>query len=122
MGRIMYLATTTFSDIFKSGFTENIKAFSIVDTAIALILAFILGLFIFYVYKKTFNGVMYSQNFGVSLMAMTVITTFIILGVTSNVVLSLGMVGALSIAVFVQRLKNLWILHFYFGQLPEALF
>ena len=69
-------------------------------------MAFALGLFIFFIYKNTFNGVMYSASFGVSLMAMTMITTLIILAVTSNVVLSLGMVGALSIVRFRTAIKE----------------
>ncbi|CDM69043.1 putative membrane protein [Clostridium bornimense] len=96
----------TFNDIFKSSFLEKTSSFSIVDTLIALGLAFALGLFIFYVYKKTFNGVMYSANFGVSLMVMTLITTLVILAVTSNVILSLGMVGALSIVRFRTAIKE----------------
>ena len=74
--------------------------------AIALCLAFLLGLFIFFVYKKTFTGVMYSSSFGVTLMALTMITTLVILAVTSNVVLSLGMVGALSIVRFRTAIKE----------------
>ncbi len=100
------LSAITFQDIFKSSFTENIVSFSIMDTAIAMVLAFCIGLFIFMVYKKTFNGVLYSSSFGVSLMAMTLITTFVILAVTSNVVLSLGMVGALSIVRFRTAVKE----------------
>ena len=84
-----------FSDIFKSSFLENITSVSILDMVIALALAFCLGLFIFMVYKKTFSGVMYSSNFGVTLISLTMITTLVILAVTSNVVLSLGMVGSL---------------------------
>lgn len=102
----MNLATVNFNDILKSSFTENIASFSILDTAIAMVLAFCIGLFIFMVYKKTFNGVLYSSSFGVSLMAMTLITTFVILAVTSNVVLSLGMVGALSIVRFRTAVKE----------------
>ena len=69
-------------------------------------LALAIGLFIFSVYKKTFNGVMYSSSFAVSLVAMTLITTLIILAVTSNIVLSLGMVGALSIVRFRSAIKE----------------
>ncbi|MBQ2276667.1 MAG: DUF4956 domain-containing protein [Lachnospiraceae bacterium] len=98
--------TTTFGDIFKSSYTDNITSFSVVDTMIALALAFAIGIFIYFVYKKTFNGVMYSSSFGVSLIAMTLITTFVILAVTSNVVLSLGMVGALSIVRFRAAIKE----------------
>lgn len=96
----------TFNDIFKSSFLEKASSFSIPDMVIALSLAFAIGLFIFLVYKKTFRGVMYSENFGVSLIAMTLITTLIILAVTSNVVLSLGMVGALSIVRFRSAIKE----------------
>lgn len=73
---------------------------------IALVLAFGLGMFIFLVYKKTFQGVMYSSSFGVTLIALTMITTVVILAVTSNVVLSLGMVGALSIVRFRTAIKE----------------
>ena len=96
----------TFQDIFKSSFLENISSVSLLDMAIALILAFCLGLFIFLVYKKTFTGVMYSSSFGVTLVALTMITTVVILAVTSNVVLSLGMVGALSIVRFRTAIKE----------------
>lgn len=95
-----------FNDIFKSSFLETMTSVSILDMAIALILAFGLGLFIFLVYKKTFNGVMYSSSFGVTLIALTMITTIVILAVTSNVVLSLGMVGALSIVRFRTAIKE----------------
>ena len=96
----------TFSDIFKSSFLENVTSVSLFDMAIALLLAFGLGIFIFLVYKKTYNGVMYSAGFGVTLIALTMITTLVILAVTSNVVLSLGMVGALSIVRFRTAVKD----------------
>jgi len=96
----------TFQDIFKSSFLENISSVSILDMVLALALAFGLGLFIFLVYKKTYQGVMYSSSFGVTLIALTMITTVVILAVTSNVVLSLGMVGALSIVRFRTAIKE----------------
>lgn len=96
----------SFQDVFKSSFLEKATDFSIFDVGLAMLLSFAIGLFIFYVYKKTFAGVMYSASFGVSIMAMTMITTLIILAVTSNVVLSLGMVGALSIVRFRTAVKE----------------
>ena len=96
----------TFNDIFKSSFLENISSVSILDMAIALVLAFGIGMFIFLVYKKTYMGVMYSSSFGTTLVALTMITTVVILAVTSNVVLSLGMVGALSIVRFRTAIKE----------------
>jgi len=96
----------TFQDIFKSSFLENINSVTLLDMVIALALAFGLGLFIFLIYKKTYTGVMYSASFGVTLVALTMITTLVILAVTSNVVLSLGMVGALSIVRFRTAIKE----------------
>lgn len=96
----------SFNDIFKSSFLENVTAVSLTDMAITLALAFCLGLFIFLVYKKTYQGVMYSSSFGVTLLALTMITSMTILAVTSNVVLSLGMVGALSIVRFRTAIKE----------------
>jgi len=96
----------TFSDVFKSSFLSNINSFSTLDVLLALGLAFVLGLFIFVIYKKTYQGVMYSDSFGVSLIAMSMITSLVIIAVTSNVVLSLGMVGALSIVRFRTAIKE----------------
>ncbi len=96
----------SFNDIFKSSFLENVTAVSITDMALALVLSFCLGLFIFFVYKKTYAGVMFSQAFGGTLIALSMITTMVILAVTSNVVLSLGMVGALSIVRFRTAIKE----------------
>lgn len=96
----------TFNDIFKSSFLENIASISILDMTIALVFAFGISMFIFLVYKKTYQGVMYSSSFGTTLVALTMITTVVILAVTSNVVLSLGMVGALSIVRFRTAIKE----------------
>ena len=96
----------TLQEIFKSSFLENIGGVSLLDMALALTLAFGLGLFILLVHKKTFSGVMWSSSFGVTLVALAMITTMTILAVTSNVVLSLGMVGALSIVRFRTAIKE----------------
>lgn len=96
----------TFSDIFKSSFLQNVSAISILDMVLSMALSFGLGVFIYLVYKKTFKGVMYAPTFGVTLIALTMISTFVILAVTSNVVLSLGMVGALSIVRFRTAIKE----------------
>lgn len=96
----------TFQDVFNSNFLSQVTSFSAVDMIIAQFLAFALGLFIYYVYKRTYRGVMYSHSFGVSLVALTMITALVIQAVTSNVVLSLGMVGALSIVRFRSAIKE----------------
>lgn len=122
-----------FSDIFKSSFLENITSISLLDMAVSLVLAFCIGMFIFLIYQKTFSGVMYSSGFGVTLVALTMITTLVILAVTSNVVLSLGMVGALSIVRFRTAIKEPLDIAFLFwaiaagivlaaGMIPLAVF
>lgn len=111
----------TFNDIFKSNFLENINSISILDMTLALLLAFGTGVFIFLVYKKTFSGVMYSSGFGVTLIALTMITTLVILAVTSNVVLSLGMVGALSIVRFRTAIKEPLDIAFLFWSIAAGI-
>ena len=124
---------TSFSDIFKTSFLENITSVSMTDMVVALLLSFGLGLFIFFVYKKTYAGVMYSASFGGTLVALTMITSMVILAVTSNVVLSLGMVGALSIVRFRTAIKEPMDIAFLFwaiaggivlaaGMIPLAIF
>ena len=95
-----------FNDIFKSSFLENVSSISVLDMLLTLVLSFGIGLFIFLIYKKTYRGVMYSATFGTTLIALTMITSAVILAVTSNVVLSLGMVGALSIVRFRTAIKD----------------
>lgn len=129
---MMQLAVT-FNDIFKSSFLDQVESFAPFDMAIALVLALALGLFILLIYRKTFSGVMYSASFGLSLLALTLITTLVIMAVTSNVVLSLGMVGALSIVRFRAAIKEPLDIAFLFwaiaagivlgaGLLPLAVF
>lgn len=96
----------SFQDVFKSSFMENVTEFSVVDILTGMLLALVIGLFIFAVYKKTFNGVMYSSGFALSLVGLSLVTTLVIMAVTSNVVLSLGMVGALSIVRFRAAIKE----------------
>ena len=104
----------TFNDVFKSSFLDSFSSFSLLDTALCLGAAFVIGLFIFYVYQKTYSGVLYSRSFNVSLVAILLVTTLVISGVTSNVVLSLGMVGALSIVRFRTAVKDPMDLVFLF--------
>ncbi|MBE6908624.1 MAG: DUF4956 domain-containing protein [Ruminococcaceae bacterium] len=111
----------TFSDIFKSSYLDNVSSIEPFDMVLALVLAFCVGLFIFFVYKKTYQGVMYSSSFGVTLIALTMITTLVILAVTSNVVLSLGMVGALSIVRFRTAIKEPLDIAFLFWSIAAGI-
>lgn len=114
---------TTFKDIFKSDFlnSTNLNTFSVTDTLITFGLALVIGLFIYLIYKKTYKGVMYSAAFGVSLLAMSMITTFVILAVTANIVLSLGMVGALSIVRFRTAIKEPMDIAFLFWAIATGI-
>lgn len=123
----------SFNDIFNSNFLENVTSVSIIDTVLAMVLAFGIGIFVYLVHKKTYKGVMYSTGFGVTLIALSMITTFVMLAVTSNVVLSLGMVGALSIVRFRTAVKEPLDIAFVFwsiaagivlsaGMIPLAIF
>ena len=96
----------SFQDVFKSSFLESVSSFSIGEVLVAMLLSVIVGLFIFWVYKKTFTGVMYSSGMALTLIGLTMVTTLVIIAVTSNVVLSLGMVGALSIVRFRTAIKE----------------
>lgn len=122
-----------FTDIFTSNMLQAVTAVSITDMVLGIVLSFLLGLFIFYVYKKTFNGVMYSANFGLTLIALCMIAAVLIMAVSSNVVLSLGMVGALSIVRFRTAIKEPLDIAFLFwaiaagiiiatGMIPLAVF
>ena len=110
-----------FNDIFKSSFLENVSSISMLDMMLTIVLSFGIGLFIFLIYKKTYRGVMYSAGFGTTLIALTMITSIVILAVTSNVVLSLGMVGALSIVRFRTAIKDPLDIAFLFWSIGSGI-
>ncbi|MFY9903480.1 MAG: DUF4956 domain-containing protein [Trichococcus sp.] len=112
---------TTFTDIIKNSFLEQTADFSIAAASVSLLSALFIGLFIFFIYKKTYAGVMYSKPFNTSLVLLSVLTTFVILAVTSNVVLSLGMVGALSIVRFRTAIKEPLDLVFLFWSISVGI-
>ena len=89
-----------FSDIIKGKFLEEFSAISVNDMLIAIALSFVLSLFIVFIYRATYAGFSYNHSFAATLVMISMVTTVVILVITSNVVLSLGMVGALSIVRF----------------------
>lgn len=111
----------TFQDIFKSSFLENFYSLSLLDMALALGLSFLLGLFIVFTYRKCYSGVMYSDSFGVTLIALSLITTILIMTISSNIVLSLGMVGALSIVRFRAAIKEPMDIAFLFWSIANGI-
>ncbi len=96
----------TFADIIKGKFLEEFSAISMSDALIAIALSFALSLFIVFIYRATYAGVNYSRNFTGCLMMLSMVTTMVILVISSNMVLSLGMVGALSIVRFRTAVKE----------------
>lgn len=100
-------SSTNFSDILKNSFINNfVSDISLSKILITMGMAFIIGFFIYLLYKRVFSGVLYSKSFNVSQIGMSMITAMIILAVNSNLVLSLGMVGALSIVRFRTPIKD----------------
>lgn len=95
----------TWEDFIKNTdfFTAELSVMSIAYT---LLFSFALGLFIFLIYRVSYKGVMYSKTFNVTLIALSMITSSIILAISSNIILSLGMVGALSIVRFRTAIKD----------------
>ncbi|HEY4623109.1 DUF4956 domain-containing protein [Solibacillus sp. FSL R7-0668] len=85
---------------------DSFASVSYLDIVIGLLCSFGIGMFIYWVYKRCFRGVVYSYNYNVSFVLMTMITTLIIMTISTNIVLSLGMVGALSIVRFRTAVKD----------------
>ena len=96
----------SFQDIFTDSFVESTTTLSGLQIVATIALSFLIGLFIFQIYKKTYQGIVYSKSFNTALVLMTMITSLVIMAVTSNIVLSLGMVGALSIVRFRTAVKD----------------
>ena len=96
----------TFADIIKGKFLEEFSAISMSDALVAIALAFALSLFIVFIYRITYAGVNYSRNFTGCLMMLSMVTALVIMVISSNVVLSMGMVGALSIVRFRTAVKE----------------
>lgn len=96
----------TFSDIIKGKFLEEFSAISMGDALVAIALSFALSLFIVFIYRVTYAGVSYNRSFTGCLMMLSMVTTMVILVISSNMVLSLGMVGALSIVRFRTAVKE----------------
>lgn len=100
---------------------NNMMSISLADSLISMAASLIFGLIIYTVYSKTFSGVVYSYNFGLSLIAICLITTAIVMVITSNVIVSLGMVGALSIIRFRSVIKDPLDIVFIFWSVGEGI-
>lgn len=97
---------TNFSDIFKKSFISETGNLTTDGFVMSMLAAFICAMIIYVVYRNYFKGVIYNNNFNILLVLTCIVTCFIVIVISSNVVLSLGMVGALSIVRFRSAVKD----------------
>ncbi len=99
--------TLSFDDIIRSGFQEQFSGrLDPLNVVMTLAFALVLGVFVYFIYKRTFAGVMYSRSFNLSLILVAMVTTLVMIPMSANIGLSLGMVGALSIVRFRTAVKD----------------
>ncbi len=112
-----------FKDVLKKSFLEgvNVADFSIASVALTLAVTAALGIYIYLVYRLISRKAFYSKSFNISLVAMALITAAIILAIQSSVVISLGMVGALSIVRFRTAVKDPMDLVFLFWSIAVGI-
>jgi len=112
-------------DVLRRGFLEQFgaqgDALDIWAMLITFGVALLVGVFVYFVYKYTFGGVMYSRTFNISLVGLTLVSTFILMAVTTHVILALGMVGALSIVRFRTAIKDPMDLVFLFWSIGAGI-
>ncbi len=112
----------SFSDIFRSSFLEEYSAdMSVGMIIVYLAVAAVIGLYIFLIYRVITRKSFYDKNFNISLWVLTIVTAAIILVISSNIVLSLGMVGALSIVRYRTAIKDPMDLVFLFWAIAEGI-
>ena len=117
----MFLAVN-FSDIFKDSFLSNFSTtISLYTIIFTLLYAFLISLFVYFIYKLTTKSVIYSKKFNISMCLMSIITSAIVLSMQSNITVSLGMVGALSIVRFRTAIKEPRDLLFLFWSISNGI-
>ena len=112
----------TFSEIFKESFLKNfMNSISLSSVITTLVMALLFSLIIFWVYKLTCDKVIYSKKFNITMSLMTIVTSAVVLSMQANVVVSLGMVGALSIVRFRTAIKEPKDLLFLFWAISNGI-
>ncbi len=106
------------NSILESGVFDGV---TIAGAAIGLLTALVMGILIYFVYRKFYTGVIYSKSFAITLVGMSVLTAMVTLAISTNIVISLGMVGALSIVRFRTAVKDPLICCISSGRLPPVL-
>ncbi|MCR5625748.1 MAG: DUF4956 domain-containing protein [Lachnospiraceae bacterium] len=87
-------------------YNQSISLSTLITIMVDMVLALIIGILIYEIYKKYFSGVIYSRTFALTLIGMTVLTCMVTLAISTNIVISLGMVGALSIVRYRTAVKE----------------
>lgn len=95
-----------FKDLFDSASAQLGQSYTMSQSAMNIVIAMICGVFIYFIYRKTFSGVLFSRNLGITMIIVTVITSLIVMAIHGNLALSLGMIGALSIVRFRTPIKD----------------
>ena len=114
--------TINFSDIFKNNFLDNFtNSISLDEVITTMLVALVFSFIIYFVYKFTCDNVIYSKKFNVTMALMTMVTAAIIMSMQANVVVSLGMVGALSIVRFRTAIKEPKDLLFLFWSITNGI-
>lgn len=97
---------TTFKDIFKNSFIRETGNLTTEGFLMSMLAAFICGMIIYVIYRAFYKGIIYNNNFNILLVMTSMVTCFMVIVISSNVVLSLGMVGALSIVRYRTAVKD----------------
>jgi len=125
MGGQLVVDQVTFADVLQKSFiamsmgaTDRITTINIL---INVTMSFFVGMFIYFVYKRTYQGVLYQQSFNISLVLASAVTSLVIMTISGNLILSLGMVGALSIVRFRTPIKDSMDLIFLFWAIATGI-
>mgnify|MGYP000072585559 CR=1 FL=1 len=94
------------SDMIKKSVLNSFSQYNVPKMALALLVALLVGIVIYCVYRRFYTGVVYSRSFAVTLVGMCVLTCMVTLAISTNIVISLGMVGALSIVRYRTAVKD----------------
>ncbi|MDY6046609.1 MAG: DUF4956 domain-containing protein [Anaerobutyricum sp.] len=112
----------SFQDVFKKSILKLVpEQMDPLTLVLTMAIALLVGLGIFYVYKKFYVGVVYDHTFNISLVIMTILVAVIIVTISTNITLSLGMVGALSIVRYRTAIKNPLDLMFLFWAITSGI-
>ena len=112
----------SFSDIFKKNFLENFTGnISIQLVIVTLLMALLFSFVVFNIYKLTSKNTIYSRNFNITMSLIGIVTAGVVLSMQANIVVSLGMVGALSIVRFRTAVKEPRDLLFLFWSISNGI-